>query len=83
MDREGLRYFRQENCFPWVEDIPRAQELFREQLEVNWAERLGPFAQRLNPLHEEIFRKYPTEYYWSAFQNGPPTSCSVRVPSPG
>jgi hypothetical protein len=25
MDREGLRYFRQENCFPWVEDIPRAQ----------------------------------------------------------
>lgn len=68
MDREGLRYFRQENCFPWVEDIPRAQQLFQEQPAVNWTERLQPFAQRLNPLHEEIFGNYPTQYYWSAFQ---------------
>jgi hypothetical protein len=68
MDREGFSYFRQENCFPWVEDIPRAQQLFQEQLQVNWAERLQPFAQRLNPLHEEIFRNYPTQYYWTSFQ---------------
>jgi hypothetical protein len=68
MDREGLRYFRQENCFPWVEDIPRAQQLFQEQLEVNWSEQLQPFAQRLNPLHEEIFKNYPTDYYWTSFQ---------------
>jgi len=25
--------------FPWVEDIPRAQQLFQEQLQVNWTER--------------------------------------------
>jgi hypothetical protein len=25
MDREGLQYFRQENCFPWIEDVPRAR----------------------------------------------------------
>lgn len=68
MDREGLQYVRQENCFPWVEDIPRAQQLFQEQLQVNWSERLQPLAQRLNPLHEEIFRNYPTQYYWSGFQ---------------
>jgi len=35
---------------------------------VNWAEVLQPFADRLNPLHEEIFRRYPTQYYWSSFQ---------------
>ena len=68
MDREGLHYLRQENCFPWVEDIPRAQQLFQEQLQVNWSELLQPFAHRLNPLHEEIFRRYPTQYYWSSFQ---------------
>jgi hypothetical protein len=68
MDREGLRYFRQENCFPWVENIPRAQQLFQEQLQVNWSEQLQPFAQRLNPLHEEIFQNYPAEYYWTGFQ---------------
>lgn len=68
MDREGLRSYRQENCFPRVEDIPRAQQLLQEQLTVNWTERLQWFALRLNPLHEEIFRNYPTSYYWSAFQ---------------
>ena len=68
MDREGLRYVRQDNCFPWVEDVARAQQLFGEQLEVNWTEQLQPFAQRLNPLHEEIFRNYPTQYYWTGFQ---------------
>ena len=68
MDREKLRYLRQENCFPWVEDIPRAQQLFQEQLQVNWSEVLQPFAHRLNPLHEEIFHRYRTQYYWSGFQ---------------
>ena len=68
MDRAQLGYYRQENCFPWVEDIPQAQRFLDEQLTVNWAEKLQWFAQRLNPLHEEIFRNYPTQYYWSAFQ---------------
>jgi hypothetical protein len=68
MDREGLRYSRQDNCFPWIEDLPRAQHLFDEQLQVNWAERLQPFAERLNPLHAEIFQKFDAEYYWSGFQ---------------
>jgi hypothetical protein len=45
MDREGLRYFRQANCFPWVEDVARAQQIFQEQLTVNWTERLQPLAQ--------------------------------------
>jgi len=83
MDREGLRYCRQDNCFPWVEDVPRAQQLFQEQLAVNWTERLQPFAQRLNPLHEEIFRNYPAQYYWTGFQcEWAPTSCSVQARSP-
>jgi hypothetical protein len=68
MDREGLRYYRQENCFPWVEDISQAQKFLDEQLTRNWAAQLQPFAERLNPLHAEIFRNFPTHYYWSAFQ---------------
>jgi hypothetical protein len=68
MDETGIRYCRQQNTFPWVEDCPRAQELFDEQLRIDWNQSLQPFAQRLNPLHAEIFRKFTTEYYWSAFQ---------------
>jgi hypothetical protein len=68
MDRDGLHYVRQDNCFPWVEDSRRAQQLLNEQLQVNWSERLQPIAQRLNPLHAEIFRNFDAQYYWSCFQ---------------
>jgi hypothetical protein len=39
-----------------------------EQLRIDWNQSLQPFAQRLNPLHAEMFRKFTTEYYGSAFQ---------------
>ena len=68
LDQAGIGYRRQKNCFPWVADCGRAQELFNEQLQVNWEAELQPFAQRLNPLHAHIFRNFTTEYYWSAFQ---------------
>jgi hypothetical protein len=68
MDREGMRYFRQDNCFPWIEDVARARQLFQEQLTVNWTGTLERFAERLNPLHREIFQNYPSTYYWTAFQ---------------
>ncbi len=68
MDREGLRYCRQGNCFPWIEDVEHAQRLFDEQLRVNWSDRLQPFAERLNPVHAEIFRNFSAQYYWSCFQ---------------
>jgi hypothetical protein len=35
---------------------------------VNRTEKPQPFAQRWNPLHEEIFRDYPPAYYRTAFQ---------------
>jgi len=54
MDREGLRYSRQDNCLPWIEDVSRAQQLFQEQLTVNWTGKLERFAERLNPLHREM-----------------------------
>jgi hypothetical protein len=68
MDREGVRYCRQDNCFPWIDDPERAQRLFDEQLQTNWTDRLQPFAQRLNPLHAELFQKFEAHYYWSSFQ---------------
>jgi len=69
MDAEGLHYLRQDNCFPWIEDFPRAQELMNAQRQVNWPEGLDAIAQQLNPLHEEIFRRVGIGYYWSTFQS--------------
>jgi hypothetical protein len=69
MDAEGLRYRRQDNCFPWIEDFARAQKLMQAQLRVNWPKGLGAIAQQLNPIHEEIFRGYPLDYYWTTHQS--------------
>jgi hypothetical protein len=69
MDREGLRYQQQENCFPWIEDYTRAQQCLDRQLETNWAELLQSFVPQLNPAHEEIFARYPADYYWTCYQS--------------
>jgi hypothetical protein len=68
MNREGLKYCRQDNCFPWIEDLKQAQGLMDEQLQTDWASRLQPAAARLNPLHERIFAQFDATCYWSSVQ---------------
>lgn len=69
MDRAGIRYQRQDNCFPWIADWERAQQLMDSQLQANWPELLNGIAGLLNPLHDEIFRRLPLSYYWSTYQS--------------
>ena len=40
-----------------------------QQLKTNWVEQLNRFAGQLNPLHEEIFARYPSDYYWTCYQS--------------
>src|SRR6266478_7936543 len=69
MDHAGLQYVQAGNCFPWIEDFGRAQQLLQEQLKTHWPELLNSFANQLNPLHEEIFALCPSAYYWTCFQS--------------
>jgi len=69
MDQAGVKYQRQDNCFPWISDWERAQRLMDTQLQTNWPEMLDQIAGGLNPLHEEIFRQFPLDYYWSTYQS--------------
>ena len=69
MDRAGIRYRQQDNCFPWVADWEQAQRLMDTQLQTNWPEALDGIAHLLNPIHDEIFRQFPIPYYWSTYQS--------------
>jgi hypothetical protein len=69
MDRAGIGYRQQDNCFPWVADWEQAQRLMDTQLQANWPEVLGEIARLLNPLHDEIFHRFPIQYYWSTYQS--------------
>ena len=68
-DASGLRYLRQDNCFPWIEDFPRAQKLLDEQLSTNWTQELDRLRALLNPIHEEIFQHFHVNYYWTAHES--------------
>jgi hypothetical protein len=69
MDGAGLSYVRRDNCFPWVEDWARAQQLMDDQLKVDWPRLLDEIAGQLNPIHDEVFAKYPLDYYWTTHQS--------------
>jgi hypothetical protein len=69
MDRAGLAYQRRDNCFPWLADVARAQALFDEQRRADWPQRLTELARAVNPLHGQIFARYPSDYYWTLHQS--------------
>src|SRR6266700_3914398 len=69
MDQTGLKYRQQGNCFVWIEAFAQAQKLMAEQLKTCWAELMNGFAQQLNPIHESLFERYPTDYYWTVYQS--------------
>lgn len=66
MNQAGIGYRRQGNCFPWIEDVARAQELMNQQQRVNWGKLFDPVAQQIHPLlFSEMSRNYPMKYYWT------------------
>jgi hypothetical protein len=69
MDAAGLAYTRRDNCFTWLEDPRRAQQLMDKQVEAAWPALLDGIARQLNPRHETMFAAYPIEYYWSVHQS--------------
>jgi len=68
MDKAGMKYRQQGNCFVWIEDYVTAQKLMDQQLKIDWSELLNGLAGNLNPVHESIFDGYPASYYWTAYQ---------------
>jgi len=64
MDREGLRYERRENCFPWIEDLPRAQQLMDQLLRTAWPAQLRRIARTVSPAYREVLHPYEADYYW-------------------
>ena len=68
LEKEGVAYVKQDNCFTWLDDVQRAQEVFNLQLKTDWCTVLDALARQLNPAHDQIFARYPHRYYWTAAQ---------------
>ncbi len=69
MDAAGIAYQRRDNCFTWLEDTLKAQELMDQQLRASWPDLLNEIAFTINPAHGEIFKGFSSDYYWSVYQS--------------
>jgi hypothetical protein len=65
MDQAGIGYMRRENCFAWISDVERAQELLGQQVSFNWSEALGELSALVNPAWALMRERCQVGYYWS------------------
>jgi len=80
MDQEHLAYRRDDNCFPWIADFPRAQELMDQLHQTDWCQQFDRIARFLNPAHETMWGDFPLRYYWTSHQTEWATDIAFRDP---
>jgi hypothetical protein len=80
LDRKGIGFKRNDNCFTALDDVRAAQRLMDKQLETGWPRVLTRIARTMNPLHDEIFAPWPMDYYWSAYQTEWATDVMFKDP---
>jgi hypothetical protein len=69
MDKEGIAYRQEDNCFPWIGDLERAQEMMDAQHRTDWQGLLTPLVEQCHPLDSEIRRPLQISYYWTSSQS--------------
>jgi len=80
LTQEGIAFQQRGNCFTWIEDLPRAQEIMDRLLRTSWPALLDEIAGQLNPIHVEIFRDFDLRYYWSVHQSEWATDIMFKDP---
>lgn len=66
LQKEGIGYIKDGNCFPWIEDIDTAQNLFNKQLETDWSQMLMRLTLKSCPALATVVSPLRPDYYWSA-----------------
>src|SRR6266704_4103703 len=70
IDQPEIHYRRHDNCFPWIDDVAKAQKLMNRQFRLSWRQAMRGVLRRLNPAHGPMFHGFPRpSYYWSIFQS--------------
>ncbi|MCP4338227.1 MAG: hypothetical protein GY799_04920 [Desulfobulbaceae bacterium] len=66
LQKTGMAYHKDGNCFPWIEDIQAAQRLFEHQLKTNWNKVLDGLVGQMCPGLAKAILPLRADYYWSA-----------------
>lgn len=66
LQRAGLAYLKDGNCFPWLEDVAATQRLADQQLRTDWPGLLQRLTLDTCPELGTIWSPLDFRYYWSA-----------------
>ena len=80
MRQEGIRFTKADNCFPWIEDVPRAQKLFNTLQGFHWKTFLDGLALDVNPACPQILAGFKVPYFWTLHQSEWATDVMFRDP---
>lgn len=69
LTRAGIAFTREDNCLPWIADVPRAQALLDAQVRQCWPRLLDPLIKQYHPTFRELRQVMPLEYYWTVAQS--------------
>lgn len=81
LDQHGIGYVQRENCFTWIEDVPGAQALAREQLHSRWPVLLQPLVEPCHPHASALCRPLALSYYWSVSESEYATDVMFQSPA--
>jgi hypothetical protein len=76
LDEKGIGYQRRDNCFTWVEDFTRAQELADQQPGIPWQAELDRLLSRMLPPRPLWLPE--DHYYWTVDQSEWATDVAFR-----
>lgn len=68
MNKENISFDKADNCFTWVSDFEKANELSKMQLQQDWQKIFNPLTKKIVPIYSEIFSKN-ISYYWTLAQS--------------
>jgi hypothetical protein len=80
MTRAGITYTKRDNCFTYIADLKRAQQLMDRLTERNWGRFLDALAQKVNPWIHPRTGLDVRSYYWSVRQGEYATDVMFRSP---
>lgn len=78
LQTEGLDYDKQDNCFTFIADMARAQQLADGFQQLDWRTVLDELAIRANPLLNTLFKGM--SYYWVCDQCEYATDILFKTP---
>jgi hypothetical protein len=78
LDRAGITYTKRDNCFTYIADLKRAQQLMDRLTTRNWGRFLDALAQRVNPWIHPRTGLDVRSYYWSVRQGEYATDVMFR-----